>query len=216
MRYRLSSVFGASACVALIATGCSAQQAPDTSPSQAGSASGAPTSGLAGSPTSGSGRVGLPLLGSPVSLDPADFTTAITHPYWPMKPGMRWTYRERAADGSVAVGVTVVTRDTKKIADGITARGGPRHLDRARQDRRGHSRARSRPSDAGPPTSPRTPSRPTPDTCRYQPSTTNSVGSAEPSTKCSTGFTPPRPESTQRWSGNDGWSPTPATNSGLR
>jgi hypothetical protein len=39
-----------------------------------------------------------------------------------MKPGMRWTYRERAADGSVAVGVTVVTRDTKKIADGITAR----------------------------------------------------------------------------------------------
>jgi hypothetical protein len=39
-----------------------------------------------------------------------------------MKPGERWTYRETAANGSVAVGVTVVTRETKKIANGITAR----------------------------------------------------------------------------------------------
>ena len=30
----------------------------------------------------------------PVQLDLAEFSTEIDHPYWPMKPGTRWTYRE--------------------------------------------------------------------------------------------------------------------------
>ncbi len=35
----------------------------------------------------------LPTGADPVNLDPADFSADITNPYWPMKPGTRWTYR---------------------------------------------------------------------------------------------------------------------------
>ena len=38
----------------------------------------------------------LPQGAEPVDLDPKDFTTRIDHPYWPMDPGVRWTYRETA------------------------------------------------------------------------------------------------------------------------
>ncbi len=27
-------------------------------------------------------------------LDPADFTTGIDNPYWPIRPGSHWVYRE--------------------------------------------------------------------------------------------------------------------------
>jgi hypothetical protein len=33
---------------------------------------------------------GLPQGSEPVKLNPADFTTRINNPYWPMKPGSRW------------------------------------------------------------------------------------------------------------------------------
>ena len=36
----------------------------------------------------------LPTGADPVNLDPANFSADITHPYWPMTPGTRWTYRE--------------------------------------------------------------------------------------------------------------------------
>jgi hypothetical protein len=52
----------------------------------------------------------LPVGAEPVELDPADFTTEIDNPYWPMRPGSRWLYRE----GEQRVEVTV-TRDTKRI-----------------------------------------------------------------------------------------------------
>jgi len=58
----------------------------------------------------------LPTGAEPVTLDPADFTTRIDNPYWPMPAGRRWTYRE----GSQRVVVTV-TRRTRVVA-GITAR----------------------------------------------------------------------------------------------
>jgi hypothetical protein len=64
----------------------------------------------------------LPQGDAPVRLDPADFTTEIDNPYWPMKPGTRWTYRETDGEGGVAKVVVVVTKQTKKIANGITAR----------------------------------------------------------------------------------------------
>jgi hypothetical protein len=51
-----------------------------------------------------------------VELDPADFTTEIDNPYWPMRVGSKWTYRE----GEQLV-VVRVTRRTKTI-DGIAAR----------------------------------------------------------------------------------------------
>jgi hypothetical protein len=63
----------------------------------------------------------LPQGADPVSLDPADFTTEITNPYWPMRPGSRWVYRETDKDEVKKVVVTV-TDQTKRIANGIEAR----------------------------------------------------------------------------------------------
>ncbi len=64
----------------------------------------------------------LPQGGEPVVLDPADFTIEIDHPYWPMEVGTRWTLRETDEKGRAVKIVMVVTRDTKEIANGITAR----------------------------------------------------------------------------------------------
>jgi hypothetical protein len=58
----------------------------------------------------------LPVGSEPVELDPADFTVEIDNPYWPMRPGSRWVYRE----GEQRVVVTV-TLETKRIM-GIEAR----------------------------------------------------------------------------------------------
>jgi hypothetical protein len=64
----------------------------------------------------------LPLGDEPVDLDPADFTTEIDNPYWPMTPGTRWTYRETDGEGGEMQVVVVVTTETKRLANGITAR----------------------------------------------------------------------------------------------
>src|SRR5919108_3079791 len=64
----------------------------------------------------------LPHGSEPVNLDPADFTTRIDNPYWPMKPGNRWIYRETDSEGAKQRVVVTVTRRTKLIANGITAR----------------------------------------------------------------------------------------------
>ena len=64
----------------------------------------------------------LPTGGEPVVLDPAEFTTRITNPYWPMRPGDRWVYRETGADGARQRVVVTVTRRTRVIANGVTAR----------------------------------------------------------------------------------------------
>ena len=64
----------------------------------------------------GNGNGGLPQGAEPVTLDPADFTTNIDNPYFPLKPGTKWVFSE----GDERVEITV-TNDTKKI-DGITAR----------------------------------------------------------------------------------------------
>jgi hypothetical protein len=55
-----------------------------------------------------------------VELDPADFTTEIDNPWWPMSPGSRWVYRE-VENGEVQRVVVTVTGRTKTI-DGIDAR----------------------------------------------------------------------------------------------
>ncbi|HEX6875411.1 MAG TPA: hypothetical protein VF165_07105 [Nocardioidaceae bacterium] len=64
----------------------------------------------------------LPRGGQRVELNPDDFTTHITNRYWPMKPGTRWTYRETDEEGNVQDVVVVVTRQTRRIANGVTAR----------------------------------------------------------------------------------------------
>ena len=63
----------------------------------------------------------LPQGSEPVDLDPADFTTEIDNPYWPMAPGSRWVYSETDEDGRHRIEVTVTDR-TKRIANGIEAR----------------------------------------------------------------------------------------------
>jgi hypothetical protein len=62
----------------------------------------------------------LPTGSEPAKLDPADFTTDIDNPYWPMSPGSRWVYRE-VENGEVQR-VTVVVTDRTKTIDGIEAR----------------------------------------------------------------------------------------------
>lgn len=64
----------------------------------------------------------LPQGSEPVDLDPKDFTTKIDNRYWPMVPGTRWTYRETDGEGAELQVVVTVTEETKKIANGVTAR----------------------------------------------------------------------------------------------
>jgi hypothetical protein len=64
----------------------------------------------------------LPHGAEPVTLDPADFTTRITNPYLPLRPGTRWVYRETDPEGARQRVVVTVTRRTRLIANGITAR----------------------------------------------------------------------------------------------
>lgn len=93
--------------VALLATGCAtadsttAQYADTTTPSAVAE---------------------LPRGDEAVDLDPTDFTTTIDNPYWPMEPGTRWTYRETDGQGGEQQVVVTVTTETKRIANGITAR----------------------------------------------------------------------------------------------
>jgi hypothetical protein len=57
-----------------------------------------------------------------VRLDPADFTTRIDNPWWPMRPGSRWVYHETDPAGTRQRVVVTVTNRTRLIANGITAR----------------------------------------------------------------------------------------------
>jgi hypothetical protein len=64
----------------------------------------------------------LPQGSEPVNLEPADFTTQIDNPYWPMAPGSRWIYRETDAEGAKLRVEVTVTDKTKRIANGVEAR----------------------------------------------------------------------------------------------
>lgn len=63
---------------------------------------------------------GLPQGTKPVKLDPAEFTTNIDNPYWPMRPGSHWVYREVENGETQRVDVRVL--DKTKVLAGITAR----------------------------------------------------------------------------------------------
>jgi len=65
---------------------------------------------------SASASAALPQGSESVDLKPADFTTEIDNPYWPMRPGSRWVYREGSAEGATEDVVVEVTKKTKKIA----------------------------------------------------------------------------------------------------
>ena len=68
------------------------------------------------------GSSSLPTGSEDVTLDPAEFTTRIDNPWWPMRPGSRWVYRETDQEGTVQRVVVTVTDRTEKIANGVEAR----------------------------------------------------------------------------------------------
>jgi hypothetical protein len=65
---------------------------------------------------------GLPQGSEPSALDPADFSTEITNPYWPMRPGSRWVFKETDTTGKREKVVVTVTDKTRTIANGVEAR----------------------------------------------------------------------------------------------
>ena len=93
----------------VLAAGCGSSAAGDRASSSTGAATGA-----AGDR--------LPEGSEPAKLDPANFTTEIDSPYWPMKPGSRWVYRESDTEGGREKVVVEVTDKTKRIANGVEAR----------------------------------------------------------------------------------------------
>ncbi len=64
----------------------------------------------------------LPTGSQPVTLDPADFSTTIDNPYWPMTPGTQWIYRETDGSGDEFSVIVTVTSETTTLANGIEAR----------------------------------------------------------------------------------------------
>lgn len=72
--------------------------------------------------TKGSGSNSLPQGAEKADLKPADFSTTIDNPYFPLKPGTRMTYKETDTEGNSAKVVLTVTSRTKVIANGVTAR----------------------------------------------------------------------------------------------
>jgi hypothetical protein len=77
--------------------------------------------GQAGASGNAASLTSLPQGSDVVELDPANFTTEIDNPYWPMTPGTRWTYRETDESGDEVVATVTVSSETKETASGIVA-----------------------------------------------------------------------------------------------
>jgi hypothetical protein len=110
---------GLSAVLVTSACGANATAGEDKSPGSSTRAANTTKSAAAASGSSIQGS--LPKGSEPVKLDPADFTTRIDNPYWPMAPGDKWVYRETDEGTEKRVEVTVTDR-TKRVANGIEAR----------------------------------------------------------------------------------------------
>ena len=76
----------------------------------------------------GDDEIALPQGDDPVEIDPARFSADVDHPFWPMRPGTKWVYRE--GDQRVEVTVTDRTRtvmgvETRVVHDLATEDGVP-------------------------------------------------------------------------------------------
>jgi len=69
-----------------------------------------------------SGNRGLPQGSEPSPMNGADFTLDIDNPYFPLRPGSRWVYRETDTTGARQKVVVTVTDRTRLIANGVRAR----------------------------------------------------------------------------------------------
>jgi hypothetical protein len=69
-----------------------------------------------------SGTSTLPQASEPSNLNPADFTTQIDNPYWPMPVGRQWHVHISNPQGESLQETITVENRTRKIADGVTAR----------------------------------------------------------------------------------------------
>ena len=87
-----------------------------------GSGSSSATQPTGGGATTAPETPSLPVGGKPFPIDPSEFTTEIDNPYWPMKPGSQWIFRETDAEGTVSRVVVTVLDKTKMIANGVEAR----------------------------------------------------------------------------------------------
>jgi hypothetical protein len=74
------------------------------------------------SATAQSGTSTFPQSNEPANLNPADFTTNVDNPYFPLKVGARWEIRVTNQEGMVQHQVITVTDKTKRMADGVEAR----------------------------------------------------------------------------------------------
>ena len=64
----------------------------------------------------------FPQSNEPANLNPADFTTQIDNPYFPLPVGAQWHIRVTNQEGTVQQQVITVTAKTRKMGDGVTAR----------------------------------------------------------------------------------------------
>ncbi len=87
-----------------------------------GSGSSSATQPTGGGATTAPETTSLPVDAKPFTIDPSEFTTEIDNPYWPMKPGSQWVFRETNAEGTVSRVVVTVLDKTKMIANGVEAR----------------------------------------------------------------------------------------------
>jgi hypothetical protein len=74
------------------------------------------------SSTAGSATNTFPQSSEHADLNPADFTTNVDNPYFPLPVGAQWRVRVTDQEGLVQHEVITVTDQTKEIADGVTAR----------------------------------------------------------------------------------------------
>jgi hypothetical protein len=69
-----------------------------------------------------SGTNTYPQSSEPSKLNPADFSTTIDNAYWPMPVGAQWHVHVSNPQGESLQETITVENQTKKIADGVTAR----------------------------------------------------------------------------------------------
>ena len=74
------------------------------------------------SSTAQAGTSTFPQSSEPANLNPADFTTNVTNPYFPLPVGAHWEIRVTNQEGVVQHQVITVTDKTKQMADGVEAR----------------------------------------------------------------------------------------------